>query len=202
MKTPEDILRQDKYSGLRNLVLICEAMEEYAEQFKSQIQFFEPFYFNAHGYGFSEYEFYGRKHNGEQLIESKEEIKEPDFKALAKEKLDLILRNWKLGEDGQFYALMALDQALRSGFRLGKEYASQFKYTNEWVSVRERLPEKPGKKSYEHVPALVYIPRLGIMLLMWNCEHLCWDMEDGDDVSPYNNDVTHWQILPSPPKGE
>lgn len=32
MKTPEQILRQDKYKDLDNLVLICEAMEEYAQQ--------------------------------------------------------------------------------------------------------------------------------------------------------------------------
>ena len=32
MKTPEEVLRQPKYKGLKNLVLICEAMEEYANQ--------------------------------------------------------------------------------------------------------------------------------------------------------------------------
>lgn len=28
---PEDILRQEKYHSLKNLVLICEAMEEFAD---------------------------------------------------------------------------------------------------------------------------------------------------------------------------
>lgn len=31
MKTPEEILRQEKYRRLQNLVLICEAMDEYAQ---------------------------------------------------------------------------------------------------------------------------------------------------------------------------
>jgi hypothetical protein len=34
MKTPEEIIRQPKYNSLVNLVLICEAMEEYASQFQ------------------------------------------------------------------------------------------------------------------------------------------------------------------------
>jgi hypothetical protein len=54
-------------------------------------------------------------------------VKEPDFKALAKEKLDLILTNWKLGEQAQIYALVALEQAFRQGFRLGKEQANRSK---------------------------------------------------------------------------
>lgn len=33
MKTAEDILRQEKYKSLSNLVLICKAMEEYKNQF-------------------------------------------------------------------------------------------------------------------------------------------------------------------------
>lgn len=38
MKTikPEDILRQEKYASLQNLVLICEAMEEYVEALRVQ----------------------------------------------------------------------------------------------------------------------------------------------------------------------
>lgn len=32
MKTPEQILQQEKYKDLKNLVLICEAMEEFATQ--------------------------------------------------------------------------------------------------------------------------------------------------------------------------
>ena len=32
MKKPEDILREKKYSELSNLVLICEAMEDYARE--------------------------------------------------------------------------------------------------------------------------------------------------------------------------
>lgn len=32
MKTAEDIIRQPKYNELKNLVLICEAMDEYAKE--------------------------------------------------------------------------------------------------------------------------------------------------------------------------
>lgn len=72
----------------------------------------------------------------------------------------------------------------------------------EWISVKERLPEKPGKKSYEHVHALAFVPRWGLMILAWNCEHEVWDSEDGDDVSRYNDEVTHWMPLPESPKAE
>lgn len=78
-----------------------------------------------------------------------------------------------------------------------EEYASSREA--KWISVEERLPEKPGKESYEHVACLVSDPRWGVMIAMWNCEHLCWDQEDGDDVHPYAQQVTHWQPLPPPP---
>lgn len=35
-KTAEEIIRQDKYKKLANLVLICEAMDEYAAQFQTE----------------------------------------------------------------------------------------------------------------------------------------------------------------------
>lgn len=71
--------------------------------------------------------------------------------------------------------------------------------TEDWISVKERLPEKPGKESYEHVPCLVN-SGWGIHILLWNCEHLCWDQEDGDDISDADQEVTHWMPLPEPPQ--
>lgn len=42
------------------------------------------------------------------------------------------------------------------------------------------LPEKPGLKSYEQIPCLVKLNG-DFAILVWNCEHNCWDDEDGDD---------------------
>ena len=36
MVRPEDIIKKDKYNDLRNLVLICEAMDEFGEQVKQE----------------------------------------------------------------------------------------------------------------------------------------------------------------------
>jgi len=69
-----------------------------------------------------------------------------------------------------------------------------------WISVNDGLPEKQTLQSYEHVPCLCYTKRDGIVLLMWNCEHLVWDAEDGDDVSSLNEKVLFWQPLPKAPK--
>ena len=70
---------------------------------------------------------------------------------------------------------------------------------NEWIETCDRLPEKPGKYDYEQVPCLVYIYRYGISIAQWNCEHLVWDAEDGDDVHPMASKITHWKPLPNPP---
>ena len=50
-----------------------------------------------------------------------------------------------------------------------------------WKSpAKDGLPPKPGKLPYEQIPCLAI--RKGEMhLLMWNCEHNCWDEQDGDD---------------------
>jgi hypothetical protein len=72
----------------------------------------------------------------------------------------------------------------------------------QWISVKERLPEKPGKKAYEHVYCLVYAPREGSVVRPWNCEHLCWDDESGDDVCNLNEQITHWMPLPDDPGTE
>jgi hypothetical protein len=49
-----------------------------------------------------------------------------------------------------------------------------------WKATKDGLPEKPGKQNYEQVPCLV-IASGGIEILTWNCEHECWDDEEGDD---------------------
>ncbi len=70
---------------------------------------------------------------------------------------------------------------------------------NNWISTTERLPEKPGKRNYEHVACLV-TRGYGTEILMWNCEHECWDDASGDDYECDPLTVTHWQPLPQPPK--
>jgi hypothetical protein len=70
----------------------------------------------------------------------------------------------------------------------------------KWTKVIDGLPKKPGRRDYEHVRCLVFVPAWGQMVLEWNCEHLCWDDESGDDVSTYNNQVTHWQELSHDPE--
>lgn len=60
------------------------------------------------------------------------------------------------------------------------------------------MPEKPSLKKYEHVPCLTSDNRGHVRILMWNCEHECWDDEDGDDIF-YNQDIRYWTPLPQAP---
>lgn len=63
-------------------------------------------------------------------------------------------------------------------------------------------PAKPGIESYEQVPCLV-VRRGEISILLWNCEHLCWDGEDGDDYCCDFKDVDYYiplSELPPIPK--
>lgn len=70
--------------------------------------------------------------------------------------------------------------------------------SDEWIKTSERLPEKPGKASYEHVECLIVVNGL-VKPGLWNCEHECWDDADGDDFLYDAFKPTHWQPLPSPP---
>lgn len=66
---------------------------------------------------------------------------------------------------------------------------------SRWIRTTDRLPEKPGKEDYEHVECLVR--RKGrIYVALWNCEHLCWDDDDGDDFRWHATDPSHWMPLP------
>jgi hypothetical protein len=69
----------------------------------------------------------------------------------------------------------------------------------EWIKTTDRLPEKPGKAYYEHVGCLVRWHG-ETFIRPWNCEHLCWDDEGGDDFFAAPLDVTHWMPLPEPPE--
>ena len=44
------------------------------------------------------------------------------------------------------------------------------------------LPKKPNIERYEQIPCLIVRKdRRYYEILQWNCEHLVWDGEDGDD---------------------
>jgi hypothetical protein len=79
------------------------------------------------------------------------------------------------------------------------QHAKRDKMT-EWqpIPTHERLPEKPSLESYEHVRCLIFI-RNEWQIGMWNCEHLCWDDDDGDDFLYEAGKPSHWMPLPPPP---
>ena len=71
-----------------------------------------------------------------------------------------------------------------------------------WIPTTEKPhPDKPGVKRYEQVPCLV-VHGGEILLRQWNCEHLVWDTEDGDDFFCRAADVSHWMPLPPMPNTE
>ncbi len=66
-----------------------------------------------------------------------------------------------------------------------------------WIKTSEALPQKPGKASYEVIPCVIWVkgePKLS----MWNCEHLCWDDEEGDDWRYDPTTPTHWAEITAP----
>lgn len=64
-----------------------------------------------------------------------------------------------------------------------------------WTFTNEKLhPDKPGLRPYEQLSCLIV--RNGELLIrQWNCEHLVWDTEDGDDFFCEAKDVTQWMLL-------
>jgi hypothetical protein len=70
-----------------------------------------------------------------------------------------------------------------------------------WTSTKDKFPEKPGKARYEQIPCLV-VRKGWVELLVWNCEHECWDDAEGDDYECDKFAVSHWMFLPPPPKLE
>ena len=47
-------------------------------------------------------------------------------------------------------------------------------HMSEWIKPSDRLPEKPGKSSYEYVECLI-VRKGEVLMRPWNCEHQCWD---------------------------
>jgi hypothetical protein len=68
-----------------------------------------------------------------------------------------------------------------------------------WISTKDKLhPDKPGLKPYEQVACLV-VYKCEVFIRLWNCEHLVWDDEDGDDYFCSAEDVSYWMLLPDLP---
>ena len=68
-----------------------------------------------------------------------------------------------------------------------------------WIPTTEKPhPDKPGLARYEQIPCLV-VYHGEICIRQWNCEHLVWDEEDGDDFCCKADEVTHWMPLPPMP---
>lgn len=69
--------------------------------------------------------------------------------------------------------------------------------TNEWISVKDRLPEV-GK------PVLVYRGRcLGELMNVYVLlDEGRWEDDYGYYGSAEDEGITHWMPLPQPPKGE
>lgn len=71
---------------------------------------------------------------------------------------------------------------------------------SQWTATADKLhPDKPGLRPYEQVPCLI-VRKGEVLLRQWNCEHLIWDTEDGDDFFCNPGDVSHWMRLPSLPQ--
>lgn len=70
----------------------------------------------------------------------------------------------------------------------------------EWHKPQDKLPEykQEPPSSYKQVECLVYRKRKGVQILVWNCEHICWDDASGDDYECDANDVELWAYLPYP----
>jgi hypothetical protein len=63
---------------------------------------------------------------------------------------------------------------------------------NQWISVEDRLPE-----SFKAV--LIYQPAMGYTLL-GSFERASHKFRDVVGNSFYKDDITHWMLLPEPPK--
>lgn len=69
---------------------------------------------------------------------------------------------------------------------------------SEWISTKDRLPEKPGKVSYEYVECwIVYKGR--VLQRPFNCEHQCFDDMERDDHFCEPHEADWWMPFPEPP---
>lgn len=65
----------------------------------------------------------------------------------------------------------------------------------QWTMTKDALPKKPSVKSYEHVECIIRMPNGDTLIRPWNCEHLVWDDEFGDDFEFHATDPVAWIAL-------
>lgn len=80
-----------------------------------------------------------------------------------------------------------------------KEVIQELMPSEEWIDVKDRLPESDNKNSSVYV--LVVDTYWGIRILPYDQYHLCWNTDDDDDhySEAVGGKVTHWRPLPAPP---
>ena len=67
-----------------------------------------------------------------------------------------------------------------------------------WIKTSDGgYRKKPGIKRYEQIPCLVVKQgrRGHVELLVWNCEHLCWDDSEGVCIPGYKQIDRHKYIV-------
>jgi hypothetical protein len=71
----------------------------------------------------------------------------------------------------------------------------------EWHRTIDKMhPEKPGKCRYEQILCFCLLKKnRSIKVLQWNCEHLVWDDESGDDFFCEASQVIAWALFPGFP---
>jgi hypothetical protein len=69
----------------------------------------------------------------------------------------------------------------------------------KWIPTKKKLyPDKPCMAKGENVPCLI-VHKGQVLLRQWNCKHLVWDDEDGDDFFCKAEDVDYWMLVPQAP---
>ena len=93
----------------------------------------------------------------------------------------------------------ALDMAVKQFEQIE---SGEYVKADGWISVEDRLPECDFEKYYrEHItyPSyLVMIEGKYPLVLRYSDSHFGWHR--GNDFA--RKDITHWQPLPAPPKGD
>lgn len=68
-----------------------------------------------------------------------------------------------------------------------------------WIKITsaDDLPKKPGERDYEQIECLI-MHKGAVKLRVWNCEHLVWDDEDGDDFYCAPLEPSHYAVIEYP----
>ena len=102
----------------------------------------------------------------------------------------------RLGADGEIN--LAASEVVDVMTELEKVDGGAYR-PDEWISVEERLPEDAGLLERGYARYLVWEKAYNNHVIgFWYGKDLGWETQIAEDYS----EVTHWQPLPDPPKGE